>query len=203
MRGTTFYRGREASLRIVGLWETLEEVRMKDGWSHAAIWREKHVWRKEQWSPEVGTRLCLRKIRTASVAGEERGEERMSGNEDIEPICGLCSPWWEFACFFNICNRNPLKGWAQWRDWVSVTLAFGGHALKQTIEKIGRAVKVLPSSLRERWGLRCSVSNGKTGEWLHLGSILRIQGIYCLAGDMNKTTDQSNNTDGVLLRTAL
>ena len=43
-----------------------------------------------------------------------------------------------------------MKGWAQWRDWVSVTLAFGGHALKQTIEKIGRAVKVLPSSLRER-----------------------------------------------------
>ena len=29
MRGTTFYRGREASLRMVGLWETLEEVRMR------------------------------------------------------------------------------------------------------------------------------------------------------------------------------
>ena len=34
--------------------------------------------RKEHRGPEVGTRLCLRKIRTASVAGEGRVKERMS-----------------------------------------------------------------------------------------------------------------------------
>jgi len=51
------------------------------------------VSRKEHRGPEVGTRLCLRKIRTASVAGEGRVKERMSGNEDTEPTRRLCSPW--------------------------------------------------------------------------------------------------------------
>ena len=49
--------------------------------------------RKEQRGPEVGTRLCLRKIRTVSVAGEGNVKERISGTEETEPTRRLCSLW--------------------------------------------------------------------------------------------------------------